>query len=103
MAKVTMIAGIASIHGKMDKVCFRTLKSGQVIICRLPRKRVQKQVSEAQTSQRERFSMIVKKVNEVMQDATQRGLMEVLYKQYGKRNETLRGFVLRQIDKMLQK
>ena len=103
MAKVDTIAGVVSLHGKMGKVCFRTLKSGQVIMCRLPRKRVQKKASEAQTSQRERFGAIVKKVNAVMQDSTQRGLMEVLYKQYGKRNETLRGFVFRQMDKMLQK
>lgn len=103
MAKVNMIAGLEGLHGKMGDVCFRTLKNGTVFMCRLPRKRVRKKASEAQKAQRARFCEVVKKVNEVMQDATQRGLMEVLYKQYGHRNETLRGFVFRQVDKMLAK
>jgi hypothetical protein len=47
--------------------------------------------------------VIVKKVNEVLQDANQRGLMEMLYKQYGHKNETLRGFVFRQINNLLPK
>ena len=101
--KVNMIAGLEGLHGKMGNVCFRTLKNGTVFMCRLPRKRVRKKASKAQKAQRERFSVVVKKVNEVMQDANQRELMEALYKQYGQRNETLRGFVFRQVNKMLAK
>ena len=103
MAIVNMIAGLEGLHGKMGDVCFRTLKNGTVFMCRLPRKRVRRKASKAQKAQRERFSVAVKKVNEVMQDANQRSLMEVLYKQYGQRNETLRGFVFRQVNKMLAK
>ena len=69
----------------------------------MPSRTTPKKASKAQASQRERFCVIVKKVNEMMQDATQRGLMEVLYKQYGCKNETLRGFVFRQVNKMLAK
>ena len=101
--KVELMSGIRSMHGKMGNMCFRTLKSGQVIMCKMPRKRVVRKASDAQKTQRERFSMVVKKVNEVLQDANQRGLMEVLYKQYGHRDETLRGFVFRQVNKMLPK
>jgi hypothetical protein len=103
MAIVNMIAGLEGLHGKMGDVCFRTLKNGTVFMCKLPRKRVRRKASKAQKAQRERFSVVVKKVNEVMQDANQRSLMEVLYKQYGQRNETLRGFVFRQVNKMLAK
>ena len=101
--KVKLMSGIESMHGKIGNMYFRTLKSGQVIMCRIPRKRVVKKASDAQKTQRERFCVIVKKVNEVLQDANQRGLMEVLYKQYGCKNETLRGFVFRQVNKMLAK
>jgi hypothetical protein len=101
--KVKLMSGIESMHGKIGNMCFRTLKSGQVIMCRMPRKRVVKKASEAQQTHRERFCVIVKKVNEVLQDANQRGLMEVLYKQYGHKNETLRGFVFRQINNLLPK
>lgn len=99
--KVKLMSGIESMHGKIGNMCFRTLKSGQVIMCRMPRKRVVRKASDAQKTQRERFSLVVKKVNEMMQDSNQRGLMEVLYKQYGDKNETLRGFVFRQVNKML--
>jgi hypothetical protein len=99
--KVKLMSGIESMHGKIGNMCFRTLKSGQVIMCRMPRKRVVRKASDAQKTQRERFSLVVKKVNEMMQDSNQRGLMEVLYKQYGHKNETLRGFVFRQVNKML--
>lgn len=101
--KVELISGIQSMHGKMGNMCFRTLKSGQVIMCKMPSRTIPKKASKAQASQRERFCVIVKKVNEMMQDANQRGLMEVLYKQYGRKNETLRGFVFRQVNKMLPK
>ena len=101
--KVKLMSGIESMHGKIGNMCFRTLKSGQVIMCRMPRKRVVRKASDAQKTQRERFSLVVKKVNEMMQDSNQRGLMEVLYKQYGRKNETLRGFVFRQVNKMLAK
>ena len=101
--KVELISGIQSMHGKLGNMCFRTLKSGQVIMCKIPSRTTPKKASKAQASQREHFSLVVKKVNEIMQDANQRGLMEVLYKQYGCKNETLRGFVFRQVNKMLAK
>lgn len=101
--KVKLMSGIESMHGKMGDMCFRTLKSGQVIMCKMPSRTTPIKASKAQASQRERFSLVVKKVNEMMQDANQRSMLEVLYKQYGHRNETLRGFVFRQVNKMLPK
>ena len=101
--KVKLVSGIESMHGKMGNVCFRTLKNGTVIMCRMPRKRAVKKASEAQKKQRERFCVIVKQVNKVMQNAEQRRAMEILYKQYGDKGETLRGFVFRQIDNLLRR
>jgi hypothetical protein len=101
--KIELCIGILSMHGKIGKVYFRTMKNGTVVMCRMPRKAKAKTVSESQQKHRERFSIVVKKVNEVMKDAEQRGAMEVLYKQYGNKHETLRGFVFRHINNLLSR
>ena len=101
--KVKRVSGIESMHGKIGNVCFRTLKNGTVVMCRMPRKRAVKKASAAQEKQRERFCVVAKKVKEVMQNTEQLRAMEILYKQYGDKGETLRGFVFRQIDNLLRK
>ena len=97
MAQVTLMAGIVSLHGKLGEYCYRTCKNGKVILSRMPAKS-NKPISDAQKKHRERFRCIVRKVNEVMQDPTQREAMERMYKKQRRKKETLRGFVYRQIN-----
>ena len=102
MAKVKLIAGIMSLHGKIGGYCYRTYKNGTITLSRMPRKSDTPR-SEAQKRQRERFGSVARKVNEVMKDPKQREVMELLYKKRGRRNETLRGFVFRQINGLYPK
>jgi hypothetical protein len=68
----------------------------------MPRKS-DKEKTEAQKKQQERFGSVARKFNEVMKDPKQREVMELLYKKQGRRNETLRGFVFRQINGLYPK
>jgi type I restriction-modification system DNA methylase subunit len=102
MAKVKLMTGILSVHGKIGSYCYRTYKNGTVVLSRMPRKS-DKEQTEAQKKQQERFGSVARKVNEVMKDPTQREVMELLYKNHGRRNETLRGFVFRQINGLYPK
>lgn len=96
MAKVTFIAGIASLHGKVGDVYYRTTQRGEVVMCRMPRKTTVT-ASTAQKKQREHFSKVMKQVSNVMRDKEQRAAMEVLYRQYGKRNETFQSFIFKMV------
>lgn len=97
MAKVTLMAGITSLHGRIGDYYYRTNKNGNVIMSRLPRKS-DKEKTEAQKKQLKRFGSVARKVSEVLKDPVQREVMEMLYKKQGRRKETLRGFVFRQIN-----
>ena len=102
MAKVKLMTGIVSVHGKIGSYCYRTYKNGTVVLSRMPRKS-DKEQTDAQKKQQKRFGSVARKVNEVMKDPTQREVMELLYKKHGRRNETLRGFVFRQINGLYPK
>ncbi len=97
MAKVKLMAGIESLHGKMGKYYYRTYKNGTIVLSRLPQKR-KKIASEGQKKQQERFGSVARKVNEIMKDPMQREVMEKMWNKLGRKNETLRGFVFRQIN-----
>ena len=99
MAKVTLMAGIASLHGKIGDVYYRTMKNGVVVMCKLPQKR-RKVASKKQQLQRDRFERINKEVGRIMQDAEQRKAMEILYGKHKKQNELFRSFLYRLIHKM---
>ena len=79
MAQVTLMAGIVSLHGKLGEYCYRTCKNGKVILSRMPTKS-NKPITDAQKKHRERFSSVVRKVNEILKDPTQREVMEKMYK-----------------------
>lgn len=102
MAKVKLMTGIMSLHGRMGSYCYRTYKNGTVVLSRMP-KRSDKPATDAQKKQQERFGSVARKVNEVMKDPKQREVMKLLYKKQGGRNETLRGFVFRQINGLYPK
>ena len=57
MAKVTLIAGITSLRGKMCAVYYRTNRNGTVSVCKMP-KRGKKRVSKPQLTHRELFGKI---------------------------------------------
>lgn len=97
MAKVKLMTGIMSLHGKMGNYCYRTYKSGTVVLSRMPKKS-DKPATDAQKKQQERFGSVVRKVNEVMKDPKQREVMEMLWKKEGRKKETLRSFVFHQIN-----
>ena len=99
MAKVKLMAGIVSLQGKIGNYCYRTMKSGTIVMSRMPR-RSNKPLTQAQKKQQERFGSIVRKVNEVMKDPAQREVMEMIYKKQGRKDKTLRGFVFRQINEL---
>lgn len=103
MAKVILIAGIQSLHGRLGGVYYRTLKNGQVVMCRMPKKNQNKVISNAQQAQRERFGKIVKKVNEIIRDEKQRKMMEDLYHRYGKKKETFRTFLYHHVNSLYPK
>ena len=98
MAKVQLLAGVMSLHGKVGNYYYRTNQNGTIILSRIPCKS-NKAPTAAQKHQRERFSSVVQQVNEVMADPQQREVMEVLYKKQGRKCKTLRGFVYREINK----
>lgn len=102
MAQVTLMAGIVSLHGKLGEYCYRTCKNGKVILSRMPTKS-NKPITNAQKKHRERFSSVVRKVNEILKDPTQREVMEKMYKNKRRKNETLRGFIFRQINSLYPK
>ena len=102
MAKVKLMAGIVSVHGKIGSYCYRTYKNGTITLSRMPRKS-DKEQTEAQKKQQERFGSVARKVNEVMNDPTQREVMEMMYKKCGRKDKTLRGFVFRQINELYPK
>lgn len=79
MAKVKLMSGIASLHGRIGDYCYRTNKNGTVIMSRLPRKS-DKEKTEAQKKQQKRFGSVARKVSEVLKDPVQREVMEMLYK-----------------------
>ena len=99
MAKVTLIAGIMSLHGRLGDYCYRTYKNGNIVVSRMPQKS-QKEPTAAQKHQQARFGSVVKMVNAVMRDPIQREVMEMQYKNQRRKNETLRGFVFRQINEL---
>ena len=99
MTRVKLMAGIVSLHGKLGDYCFRTYKNGNVIMSKMPRKS-DKPMTDAQKRQQERFGSVVRKVNEILKDPTHREVMELLLKKHGRKNETLRSFVFRQINGM---
>lgn len=99
MAKVQLLAGVMSLHGKVGNYCYRTYKNGTIILSRIPQKS-NKAPTAAQKQQRDRFSSVVQQVNEVMKDPKRREVMEILYKKQGRKCKTLRGFVYREINKL---
>ncbi len=102
MAKVKLMTGIVSLHGRIGNYCYRTYKNGTITLSRMPKKS-DKEMTEAQKKQQERFGSVARKVNEVMKNPTQREVMEMLYKKQRRKNETLRGFVFRQINGLYPK
>ena len=69
MAKVTTMSGIASISGRLGNHCFRTMKAtGKVSMHPVASKkqRPAKAPSAAMVAQRERFTGIVKMVQQMM-------------------------------------
>ena len=101
MAKVILMAGIMSLRGKIGKVYYKTLKDGQVLMCRMPKKSP-KAPSEAQKRQQERFAEVVKQVGHIMRESEQREAMELLYRKHGKRNELFRSFLFRVINQTME-
>jgi hypothetical protein len=97
MAKVTLMAGIVSLRGKVGEVYYRTTKKGEIQLCKMPSKS-ERTMSVAQKKQQERFGSVVRKVHEVLKDPLQREVMEQMWKKLGRKNETLRGFAFRQIN-----
>jgi hypothetical protein len=57
----------------------------------------------AQKQQQERFGSVARKVNEIMKDPMQREVMEKMWNKLGRKHETLRGFVFRQINGLYPK
>ena len=102
MAKVKLMAGIISLHGKIGNYCYRTYKNGNVIVSRLPEKHTTTPTA-AQKQQQERFGSVARKVNEIMKDPMQREVMEKMWNKLGRNHETLRGFVFRQINGLYPK
>ena len=47
MAKVKLIAGIVSVHGKIGSYCYRTYENGTITLSRMPKKS-DKEMTEAQ-------------------------------------------------------
>ncbi len=102
MAKVILMAGVMSLHGKIGNYCYRTYKNGTITLSRIPKKN-RKAATDAQKRQRERFSSVVRKVNETMKNRKQREVMEIMWRKLGRKNETLRGFIFRQINSLYPK
>ena len=76
MAKVTTMAGIASISGRLGNYCFRTMrKTGKVYMHTMPsekQRRPRKAPSAAMIAQRERFSVITKMVAQMRRDGSKK-------------------------------
>ena len=76
MAKVTTMAGIASISGRLGNYCFRTMrKTGKVYMHTMPSKEQRgprKAPSAAMIAQRERFSVITKMVAQMRKDGSKK-------------------------------
>ena len=96
MAKVTLMDGIQSISGRLGDVCYRTQKNGTVVVSMLPRKR-RTRVSEKEQAHRQWFGDTNKKVAAVLKDPKQRAIYEQWWRQHGKKRETLRHFIFRQV------
>ena len=76
MARVTTMAGIASISGRLGNYCFRTMKStGKVYVHTMPSKESRgpvKAPSAAMIAQRERFSAITKMVAQMRENGSKK-------------------------------
>ena len=96
MAKVTLMDGIQSISGRLGDVCYRTQKNGTVVVSMLPSKR-RTRVSEKERAHRKWFGDTNKKVAAVLKDPNQRTIYEQWWRQHGKKRETLRHFIFRQV------
>ncbi len=76
MAKIKMMAGIASISGRLGNYCFRTMKStGKVYMHQMSskeQKAPRRAPSKAMLAQRARFTAITKMVTQMMSDGSKK-------------------------------
>ena len=76
MARVTTMAGIASISGRVGNYCFRTMKSSGKVYMHLAGSKKPKtekmEMSAAIVAQRERFSAITKMVAQMRKNGTKK-------------------------------
>ena len=78
MARVTTMAGIASISGRVGNYCFRTMRaSGKVYMHSAKRKVSSKAPSVAMKAHRERFSAIAKMVSQMRQGGSTKSSKEL--------------------------
>ena len=95
MAKVTLIAGITSLRGKMGAVYYRTNRNGTVSVCK-------KRVSKPQLSHRELFGKIASQVTAILNDPAQKAIYEQCYRESHQAKETMRQFLFRKLRLVLK-
>lgn len=101
MAKIEILAGVVRLHGKLGQVCFRTMKNGQVVMCRTPMRT--KPFTEAQKRQQERFKRVVKKTNELMLNEDMLEVLRQMFYKNRSKYKTLRAYVFHCVNEMYPK